>query len=149
MLYSNKEIYVGDFKESLFDGTGTYTYINGNSYQGHWKMGMKSGHGKLIYSNDNYYKGEWEQDAFSGKGEFYIKKPIYHPEFKCKLKYETKELIVSGFWNDNKLICSGNALADPSPSFQEYPKITFSNGNSFQGLIRNMSDSKEIIVNVL
>lgn len=143
MLYSNKEIYVGDFKESLFDGTGTYTYINGNSYQGHWKMGMKSGHGKLIYSNDNYYKGEWEQDAFSGKGEFYIKKPIYHPEFKCKLKYETKELIVSGFWNDNKLICSGNALVDPnSPSFQEYPKITFSNGNSFQGLIRNMSDSK-------
>jgi radial spoke head protein 1 len=39
-IYSNKDTYIGEFKEGLRSGKGSFKYSNGDMYDGEWLSGM-------------------------------------------------------------------------------------------------------------
>ena len=57
--------YEGRFKEGLPNGSGKYTWANGNIYKGEWKKGKRHGIGTLYSSsNGESIKGYWKEDEF-------------------------------------------------------------------------------------
>ena len=90
--YSNGDIYVGEFKDGLRDGEGTYTFSDdskyigqwtdgemdgegvftytssGDRYVGQWLKGEKYGEGVYTFSNGDEYSGEWKNGVFEGEG---------------------------------------------------------------------------------
>ncbi len=91
MIYSDGSKYIGEFKESKFNGKGTYTDANGNKYICEFKDdkcngqgtyidvdGSKyvggiegyqlSGQGTMIFANKDKYVGGWSNDLMHGDG---------------------------------------------------------------------------------
>jgi len=77
-------VYEGDFKAGLPDGSGTYTWSNGNSFKGKFEKGLKQGKGILTLKKpdepDSIVEGYWKNDAYIGKYE-----QPYTVYFKSKL----------------------------------------------------------------
>jgi hypothetical protein len=89
-------VYVGDWKDDLKHGSGTYTCPNVAEYVGDWKFGLKHGEGVLkmdgatytgsfekgfrcgfginIYPDCSKYEGDWKDDCRHGWGVFTTKK---------------------------------------------------------------------------
>lgn len=67
------DIYEGDFKNGLPDGTGTYTWKDGHYFVGHFKKGEKNGKGDMYYKTaggaDSVITGFWKKDKYFGKYE--------------------------------------------------------------------------------
>ncbi|MFN8251130.1 MAG: hypothetical protein U0V75_04550 [Ferruginibacter sp.] len=65
--------YTGEFKNGLPDGTGTYTWQNGNRYEGMFKKGLKEGEGILYQpektTSDSVVTGWWKKDLYTGRYE--------------------------------------------------------------------------------
>lgn len=64
--------YDGEFKNGLQEGTGTYTWPNGDYYYGSWKKGLKDGKGQLHYIKDGKevtLAGYWKKDNYRGEYE--------------------------------------------------------------------------------
>ncbi len=62
--------YEGDFKNGLPNGTGKYTWQNGDYYIGEWKKGMKEGKGeihKAVGGAETVTKGYWKKDLYKGQ----------------------------------------------------------------------------------
>ena len=68
MVYMNKEVYDGCWKEDKRCGTGQYLYNNGDTYMGNWSNGRKNGFGEMIFWNRNKYQGKWVADHMQGTG---------------------------------------------------------------------------------
>ena len=41
MIYASGNKYVGEWKDGIMHGHGTFTYSNGDKYVGEWKYGKK------------------------------------------------------------------------------------------------------------
>ena len=50
-------IYEGYWKDGMFDGNGTYTFLNGEKYEGTWYQGKMKGYGKYTFKSGAYYIG--------------------------------------------------------------------------------------------
>jgi hypothetical protein len=78
------DVYEGDFKSGLPDGSGTYKWSNGNSFTGKFEKGLKQGKGVLTIKKpdapDSIVEGYWKNDAYIGKYE-----SPYTVYFKSKL----------------------------------------------------------------
>lgn len=59
--------YWGEWKDDKRNGTGTYTWENGNKYEGEWKNGRREGKGSLFLKNENVLSGTWVNDMMNGK----------------------------------------------------------------------------------
>lgn len=62
--------YVGDKKNGLPNGTGTYIWPSGTKYVGDWRDGKMHGQGTISWPNGNTYSGEWRDDSREGYGVF-------------------------------------------------------------------------------
>ena len=61
MTYANGHVYVGQWKNGLFEGRGTYTWTDGRVYEGDWKEDKKHGQGKMTSADGNViHEGRWE-----------------------------------------------------------------------------------------
>ena len=60
--------YVGEYKDDLFHGQGTYTYANGDQYVGEFKDGLRHGQGTATSAIGDRYVGECKDDLFHGQG---------------------------------------------------------------------------------
>ena len=82
IIYSkNSQVlsYSGEFKDNLYNGSGTIKYPNGDTFIGQFKDGKKNGPGKLYNSNGIVImETEWKDDIIWGKTE-YIE---YYPNSK-------------------------------------------------------------------
>ena len=67
---TGEDVYEGDFKNGLPDGTGKYTWKNGSWYEGAFKNGMKEGEGVMHYvtssSKDSVITGFWKKGMYAG-----------------------------------------------------------------------------------
>jgi hypothetical protein len=64
--YNNGDIFVGEWLDDKFNGSGHYLFANGilfeyvgERYSGVLSEGLKHGHGKYYYLNGNTYEGDW------------------------------------------------------------------------------------------
>jgi hypothetical protein len=60
--------YTGAFVSGKFHGTGSARYANGLKYQGDWAQGKMHGRGTLTTSEGDTYVGEMSEDKFNGEG---------------------------------------------------------------------------------
>jgi hypothetical protein len=61
--------YAGQFRNGLPDGTGTYTWENGEIYIGEWKEGNRHGIGKYTFIENEkqaILDGQWIDDKYTG-----------------------------------------------------------------------------------
>ena len=80
---SNKNIYIGKYKDGIANGLGIYKTKTGNVYKGYWTNNKLNGFGYIKWSSGKYYKGEIINGAFDGYGEFcYNGGNLYRGKFK-------------------------------------------------------------------
>ena len=60
--------YVGEFKDGLFYGQGTYTYSSGDKYNGEWKDDKFNGQGTYTYVGGDKYVGQYKDGKAHGQG---------------------------------------------------------------------------------
>lgn len=63
-------IYLGEFKEGLFEGKGTLKWRNGEEYSGDFKAGLQHGRGVRTHVTGDVYEGEYQEGYESGSGKF-------------------------------------------------------------------------------
>lgn len=69
LFYPDGSKYVGELKDGLPEGKGTYTWANG-TYEGDFKGGYKHGFGVILWPDGAKYVGMFQHDKQNGKGEF-------------------------------------------------------------------------------
>ena len=63
MIYSNGNIYEGQWHEGKRNGYGVLTKRNGDHFEGHWVNDKREGQGSYFYSDKNkLFVGEWVDD---------------------------------------------------------------------------------------
>ena len=56
--------YIGEFKDGVQSGQGTFIWSDGDKYVGEWKYGVQSGQGTFIGTDGSEWSGEWENGKF-------------------------------------------------------------------------------------
>tara|TARA_B110000196_G_C20880417_1_gene536404 strand:- start:5 stop:388 length:384 start_codon:yes stop_codon:yes gene_type:complete len=64
--WANGNKYVGEWKDDMFNGQGTYT-TKSWEYVGEWKDGRCHGQGTKTWSDGAVFKGLWENGEFLGE----------------------------------------------------------------------------------
>ncbi|MBR3471676.1 MAG: hypothetical protein IKH22_03685 [Prevotella sp.] len=62
--------YVGQWKDGLFNGQGTYTWADGSKYVGQYKDDKRNGQGTYTWADGRKYVGQWVNDQRCGQGTF-------------------------------------------------------------------------------
>ncbi len=70
-IYPGGGKYVGDFKNILPNGIGTFFWTNGDRYYGSWKDGKTHGDGTKLWTDGTEYSGTFKEDIIDGVGIFY------------------------------------------------------------------------------
>ena len=71
LLLDDGSLYMGQLKDSLFNGTGKMIYADGTIYKGEWKDGLWHGNGELHFPDGDFYQGEFSGNEFNGTGAYY------------------------------------------------------------------------------
>ena len=64
--------YVGEFKDGIENGQGTFTYHDGSDYTGKWKEGEPHGHGTFTCADGEKYVGDWKEGSRHGQGTHFF-----------------------------------------------------------------------------
>lgn len=67
MIYTNGNIYNGQWYEDQVWGQGRMNYSDGTIYDGQWKSGKKEGNGKFKNLEGKVEIGFWHEDKFVPK----------------------------------------------------------------------------------
>lgn len=82
ITYKGGAKYVGETKDGIREGEGTYYYKSGNIYKGGWKNGSKHGYGTFTWKSGDKYVGYYKNDLRNGKGTYYFSSgDIYEGEW--------------------------------------------------------------------
>ena len=102
-------IYIGDYKEGVRNGIGSYLWNDNSLYEGEFINGCFHGFGKYTYSDGSYYIGEWYKSKFNGYGELFTnRRNIYKGTFLKNKKdgfgllLKDNELSIS-YWRNNNI----------------------------------------------
>ena len=66
ILKDKSGVYVGEFKNDLFNGQGTYTFADGRVYEGKFKDDKFHGQGTMTYPDGTVESGKWLNGDFIG-----------------------------------------------------------------------------------
>ncbi len=86
-VYSNGNIYEGQWKNGKKHGSGIYEFSDGEYYEGGFDQDKRQGFGKYVRKNGEYYKGYWVADFRDGEGVIYDK---------------NGKIVKSGIWKQDK-----------------------------------------------
>ena len=64
------DVYVGEFKDDLFHGQGTYTHANGDKYVGEFKDNLYHGQGTYTFAYGDKYVGAHKDGKWHGQGTY-------------------------------------------------------------------------------
>jgi hypothetical protein len=100
MIYSNENIYEGQWHEGKRNGYGVLTKRNGDHFEGHWVNDMREGQGSYFYHDKNkLFVGEWVNDqpktgvyteVEDDEVEKHNKKPFFTDAYVLPPIYELK-----------------------------------------------------------
>lgn len=89
--------YVGEIRNSKWDGQGTYTASDGSQYVGQYKDGKQNGQGTFTFPDGKKYVGQFKDDQYYGQGTYSFPNGAkYVGQFKDS-KYEGQGI----FYNAN------------------------------------------------
>lgn len=107
----NGDIYIGNYRDNLFDGKGTLKYKNGDIYEGDFKKGVRCGKGEYKWINNERYRGQWSEDKINGYGIYFFNNgDRYEGDWLNNVmtgegKYTFKNgKILIGYWENNNYI---------------------------------------------
>jgi len=60
LIFANKAIYTGQFKDGFFDGSGVLMQPDGAKYEGDFQVGKYHGYGVYNASNGMKYEGQFQ-----------------------------------------------------------------------------------------
>ena len=63
---------MGEFKDGIENGQGTFTYTDGGKYIGEWKEGLQHGHGTCTWADGEKYVGDWKKGFIHGQGTIFF-----------------------------------------------------------------------------
>ncbi|KAH6789088.1 histone H3 K4-specific methyltransferase SET7/9 family protein [Perilla frutescens var. frutescens] len=69
-LYSNGDIYEGEFHKGKCSGSGVYSFIVNGRYEGDWIDGRYDGYGIESWARGSRYKGQYRQGLRHGYGVY-------------------------------------------------------------------------------
>lgn len=79
----NDAIYIGQFRNNLRDGEGTYIWSNTSFYDGEWSKNQREGLGIMKYADGGKYIGRWKNNRRDGQGTmYYANEDRYEGEWK-------------------------------------------------------------------
>ncbi|TAF63927.1 MAG: hypothetical protein EAZ55_12530 [Cytophagales bacterium] len=64
------DVYVGQFANDKRNGFGTYTYADGTLYTGQWVNGEEHGQGTMTWPSGSTYTGNFDEGYRTGKGTY-------------------------------------------------------------------------------
>lgn len=110
VLLDDGSLYMGQIRDSLFNGEGICIYPDGTVYQGGWTNGLWNGQGILVYPDGDIYKGSFRNHIKEGKGTYvYRSGARYDGEWKDdmfngngKLRFEDGGYYDGAWKNDMK-----------------------------------------------
>jgi hypothetical protein len=70
-IYSDGDVYEGNFFLSYRHGFGKYTYAEGDMYDGIWSWNVRTGLGYYKWPSGNQYIGYWKDNNMEGLGTKY------------------------------------------------------------------------------
>ena len=74
--WTNGDIYKGKWIEDKRHGQGQYTWHDGSIYKGNYSHGIRSGYGIYYYVNGSIYEGTWQNNLKHGIANFYYKESV-------------------------------------------------------------------------
>ncbi|KAM7276630.1 hypothetical protein ACFE04_018496 [Oxalis oulophora] len=69
-LYSNGDVYEGEFHKGNCSGSGVYYYYMSGRYEGDWVDGKYDGHGVETWARGSRYRGQYRQGLRHGFGVY-------------------------------------------------------------------------------
>lgn len=98
-------------KGNCYNGSGSFSYLNGDKYQGQWKHGQMQGMGKYEYYNGDRYEGQFHLNKKDGTGTYvWEDKRSYVGQWKNDLRegygvYKwSNSSTYAGFWKEGTII---------------------------------------------
>jgi hypothetical protein len=88
--WANGDIYEGDFVGGELYGIGTYLWNDGTEYYGDWVNGDRTGYGYMYFPSGDEYLGYFVNGKFDGNGTY---------------RY-SNGMVINGYWNNGVLISS-------------------------------------------
>ena len=83
LTWPNGDRYVGEIKNGIMHGRGTYFYSQGDQYSGEFRNGKPNGRGTFSYASGDVYTGQFLDDVMDGQGIYvYANGTQYTGEFK-------------------------------------------------------------------
>ncbi|KMT08132.1 hypothetical protein BVRB_6g143810 [Beta vulgaris subsp. vulgaris] len=67
-VFSNGDVYCGDYLGTIPHGKGKYTWSDGTIYEGDWEEGKMTGKGLIIWSSGSTYEGDFSGGYLHGQG---------------------------------------------------------------------------------
>ena len=61
---------MGEFKDSMRDGHGQFTWANGDHYEGRWSADKRDGKGVFVTAAGDRYDGQWVAGRKQGMGTY-------------------------------------------------------------------------------
>lgn len=122
---SNLFKYTGEWENNLPDGIGTAIFADSSFYEGSWVEGKRYGYGNNLFTSLDFYSGEWKNDLFNGEGSLlYVDGSEYHGLWKNGLQngeglYVSTNVIYEGEWEEGWVNGKGRA--------------EYSNGDIYEG----------------
>lgn len=146
--FSDHSSYTGEWKDSLRNGTGTYTWANGDKYVGQWKNGLRDGAGiKYDQTGKILQEGTWVKGIFSaarhetfygneeektfGTSKYTGQLDNGVPNGYGKVKYQNG-VEAEGIWKNGMM--------------QGWGVYRFPNGNIYEGTFMNNPEGHGVLV---
>jgi hypothetical protein len=93
--YTNGGVYVGEVRDGIPHGQGTYTFANGDVYVGEYRDNQPNGQGTYTFANGSVYVGEYRDNQRNGQGTFTF----------------ANGTVQEGTWVNNQLVTTATATA--------------------------------------
>lgn len=87
-IYTDGTVYEGEWKDGLWNGKGTVVYPDGDIYMGSFLNHVKNGTGTYMYASGARYDGAWKNDRFNGNGRLLFEDGgVYDGAWKDDMKH--------------------------------------------------------------